>query len=933
MRYFLIPYFLFLISNSVSAQQFGGNPPSQQWKQIHTDTARIIFAPGLDSQAHRISSIVHYLSSQKSVSLGNQMQKINIVLQQQTVVPNGYVQLGPYRSEFFMTPDMNSFSQGTIPWSDQLALHEYRHVQQFNNFNNGLSKLAKTLFGQEGYAVAINASIPDWFYEGDAVYNETVLTQQGRGRLPLFTNAFPSLWQAGKKYSWMKLRNGSFKDYVPNHYYLGYLLVNYGYEKYGPEFWKKVTKDASAYKGLFYPFQSAIKRHAGIPYDQFRKEALDFYKEKKQPGELKDDQFVFPVNRKRVTSYYFPYAAGNDSLLFLEASLHKRPAFYIKDKNGKHRLRTRDISIDEQFSYRNGKIVYAALESDPRWSWRDYSVIRLLDIQTGEQKKLTTKSKYFTPDISADGSKVAAVQVAENGRSELHVINVSDGEVSHKISSTEINLFTDPKFMDDNNLVTAVRLHDGRMALAVAEIESGNTTRITPPSFNVVGYPCVDKGVIYFTANYEGNDDVFALRLDNKKIYRITNGPLGNYYVNAGNGKISWSVFTAEGYQLKQVNENDIQWQEIALATAEKMENRFPVSGSAQHGLSLAAIPQRQFNVSKYRKGTGLFNFHSWRPYYEDPFFTFSLYGENVLNTFRTELYYLYNQDERTSAVGFGGVYGGWFPYINFGSEFTFNRERDLGNSIRTWNQLDSRIGLSTPLTWISGRSIKSFNLSSFYVLRNEFNRGFFKDSVGNTHFSYLQHAIQLSQQVQRATQHFFPRLAYFLSATYRHAIGKVEGYQFNMTSNFYLPGFLNSHNIHLSAFFQQIDTVQQVVFGNRFPYSRGYTSLYFTRLWRVSGNYHLPLVYPDWGFGNILYFQRLRANLFYDLTKVYSRDKSENRDQRSIGAELFLDTKWWNQYPLTFGFRVSRLLDVDLYTGRKATIYEFILPVSILPR
>jgi len=116
--------------------------------------------------------------------------------------------------------------------------------------------------------LAINASIPDWFYEGDAVYNETVLSNQGRGRLPLFMNAFPSLWQSGpqgaapKKYSWMKLRNGSLKDYVPNHYYLGYLLVNYGREKYGADFWAKVTKDASGYKGLFYSFQRDIKRHA-----------------------------------------------------------------------------------------------------------------------------------------------------------------------------------------------------------------------------------------------------------------------------------------------------------------------------------------------------------------------------------------------------------------------------------------------------------------------------------------------------------------------------------------------------------------------------------------------------------------------------------------------------------------------------------------------
>ena len=143
-----------------------------------------------------------------------------------------------------------------------------------SNFRNGLSRLVYYLAGDDGLSLAINAAIPEWFYEGDAVYNETVLTHQGRGRLPLFLNAYPSLWQAGKKYSWMKLRNGSLKDYIPNHYYLGYLLVNYGREKYGADFWTKVTRDASAYKGLFYPFQTAIKTHAGVDYKTFREQAV-----------------------------------------------------------------------------------------------------------------------------------------------------------------------------------------------------------------------------------------------------------------------------------------------------------------------------------------------------------------------------------------------------------------------------------------------------------------------------------------------------------------------------------------------------------------------------------------------------------------------------------------------------------------------------------
>jgi hypothetical protein len=944
MRKLIILTPLLLLSAIASAQIFGGTPPEQKWKQINTDTARIIFAPGLDEKANRIAAIVHYMAQQQPISLGNQLKKINIVLQSQTTVANGYVGLGPFRSEFFMTPEPNGLTQGSIKWEDQLATHEYRHVQQFNNFNNGVSKLMKSLFGEEGYSLAINAAIPDWFFEGDAVYTETVLSNQGRGRLPNFLNTYPSLWMAKKKYSWMKLRNGSLRDYVPSHYNLGYLLVNYGRMKYGDDFWTKVTKDASAYKGLFYPFQTAIKKYAGVSYKTFYTAAFDFYKNLNSDTALAEQQQfiqgteagsknVFKANKLYVTNYRFPYLTEDSSLLYLKSSYRHRPGFYIKDNKGEHLVKVRDISTDEQFSYRNGKIVYAAYENDARWGWRDYSVIKLLDVQTRVERTITAKSKYFTPDISADGKRIAAVQIVENGKSEIHILNTDNGAVLNKIESAEIYLFSDPKFVNDTTLVTAVRLQDGRMALATAAINTGVTKRLIPPSYNVVGYPFVKNDIVYFTASYAGNDDVYAYKMAENKLYKITNGPLGNYFVNARGSKVTWSNFTSEGHQLMQIDEKEIKWNEVPMAQIEKLEEKIIVAKNETVSDILGSkVPPRTFGNSLYKKSTKLFNFHSWRPYYEDPIFTFSVYGQNVLNTLQTELYYIYNQNEKTSGAGFSTTFGGLFPYISVGTEYTFNREEVLNNKLRQWGQLDSRIGLSIALNKTKGKTFRNFSISSFYVLRNEFNKGTFKDSLGSTSFGYLSNAISYGQQVQRAVQHVFPRVGYNLSASYRHAITKYDAQQFNGGVTLYLPGFISNHNIVLTGQWQERDTLGQASFSNRFAYARGYTGRNFSRMWRMSANYHFPLWHVDKGVANILYIQRIRANAFYDFAKVYSRDKTQTRDQRSAGGEIYFDTKWWNQYPLTFGIRVSQLLDRDQFDGFKGTIFEFVLPVSIFP-
>ena len=196
MRVFRLPLFvgLVLLSTAATAQVFGGNPPSLKWRQLNTDTARIIFPMGLDSQAQRVAAIVHQLSQTTLFTIGHTQRKINIVLQNQTTIANGYVELAPFRSEFQLTPEQNSFDLGSLPWEKLLAIHEYRHVQQYNNFRVGLSGFFYYLFGEGGQSFANSLAVPNWFWEGDAVYQETLVSDQGRGRLPYFFNSYRALW-------------------------------------------------------------------------------------------------------------------------------------------------------------------------------------------------------------------------------------------------------------------------------------------------------------------------------------------------------------------------------------------------------------------------------------------------------------------------------------------------------------------------------------------------------------------------------------------------------------------------------------------------------------------------------------------------------------------------------------------------------------------
>jgi hypothetical protein len=914
---------IFWASVPLHAQEFGGFPPSVKWHQINTDTARIIFPSAVDSQAQDIAAIIHKIMTLRPNSLGTAVRKINIILHNNTTLANGYVALGPFRSEYYLIPGSDIFEFGANPWYKELAVHEYRHVLQFSNFNRGLSKFGSLLFGEEGQALFNALVIPDWFWEGDAVHAETSLTTQGRGRTPFFFNGYRSLWREGRDYNWMKLRSGSLKDYVPDHYHLGYLLVNYGYLKYGNDFWKKVTADAAAYRGFIYPFQQAVKRYSGVNYKTFRQQALNYYRS--EVIQQKTDT----VKRATVTNYYFPQYIGEDSLLYLKTSYKTLPAFYIKDQTGEHKLRLMNISTEDWLSYRNGTIAYTAYETDPRWSLIDYSSIYLYNIHSGVQIKITHKAKYYTPDISPSGNKIIAVFVDPATETSLHLMNRS-GNILKTIRPVDHSHFVHPRFIDENNIVVTERLPNATMQMSRINLSTGKKEILIPSTPALLGYPYPYHDTVYFVSSVEGMDNIYALRLPDKKVFRVISGGVtGNYYPSVYKNSLVWSAFTSNGLKIQKQqldnhsnSVNPMLWKEVVLP--------YPVA-DAETTPDVTTDLSRHFPESRYHQGLHLFNFHSWRPDYTDPEFTLSLFSDNMLNTFTNEIYYRYNQDETSHAFGFNSSYGGWFPVINAGVEYIANRTfRDTVRQIGL-NEFEAKIGYNIPLNFTGGRMYRFLNFGSDYVYNQTWLAHGSKDSLRDT-YSYLRHFISWAHYLPMAKQHIYPKFGYTLYGAQRHLLTE-KGFQFIGSTQLFLPSFGN-HSIVITGSWQETDT-SNIVFSNHFASSRGYDDYYFSRMWRISANYHFPIAYPDFGFGNIIYLQRLRGNLFYDFTKVYSNNKKAARELRSTGAEVYFDTKLWNELPVSLGIRASYLLDNGFSSNdKKGNVwFELILPASLIPQ
>ena len=109
------------------------------------------------------------------------------------------------------------------------------------------------------------------------------------------------------------------------------------------------------------------------------------------------------------------------------------------------------------------------------------------------------------------------------------------------------------------------------------------------------------------------------------------------------------------------------------------------------------------YPATKYPLTAHLLNFHSWRPYINDPDYTFSLISDNILNTLETQLFVTYNRNENYKQVGATATFAALYPWLDAGWDYTFDRNAFYGSKKIFWNENEYHAGFSVPLNWTTG--------------------------------------------------------------------------------------------------------------------------------------------------------------------------------------------------------------------------------------
>ncbi|MFH0893916.1 MAG: hypothetical protein V2A54_05725 [Bacteroidota bacterium] len=658
-----------LLSNTVKSQYYdiGNDPASVKWKLISTEHFRIVFPEEFAKETQRLANQMEKMYIPVSKSLDHQPRKTTIIIHNRSIVANAYAIWAPHRLEYYTAAPQSSYGQD---WLEQLSIHELRHMVQMDNLNHGLTKFASYIFGEQVTALVLGFYIPNWFMEGDAVATETALSTTGRGRVPDFEMEVRAQTLDKIRFKYDKATLGSYKDFVPNEYNLGYLMVANTRRIYDSKVFETAARLSGKAPLSIIPFNRGLYKTTGMRkaglYNRTIKDLDSLWKIQDQKTKTTSFECLSPKS-KSYTHYQFPHYINDSTIVCVRSSfndidrllvLKKKndpsvlftPRFYnpvslsvsgiIKNKN----------SEEPCLSVSNQKIVWAEIQYDKRWEQRSYSNIKILDLKSGKAKKLTNKSRLFAPAIRPDAQQIAAIEITEKNKYSIVILNATDGKEVKRFSLPKNEFIVTPDWSEDGKQIVAMYITKEGKGIFVLNTETMEYKVVLPPSVIEKSRPRLRNNFVVFTAAYSGIDNIYALNLNSQEMFQVTSSRYGANDVNISpdGNKIVYSNYTSNGFEIAECPFKPELWKSVHETPDQSIKL---YASLLKDEMPMQAIESLQkdsvYTTKPYRKITHLFTFHSWAPvslnltnYNISPGLT--LLSQNHLGTTMTTLNYSY---------------------------------------------------------------------------------------------------------------------------------------------------------------------------------------------------------------------------------------------------------------------------------------------------
>lgn len=945
---FIIILALFLFKEKSLYSQFfewGQDPSSIRWGKLETDNFRIIFPLDIGDCAKKMSFHLEESYNQNASQLKYKPAKIPVVLHNQNVISNGFVAVAPRRMEIFLNPDPQGYPGERL---HQLAIHEQRHVTQIGKVNQGFTHVLSKFIGEQGsgYGAAL---LPFWFLEGDAVFAETSCSRTGRGRLPEFEKEIKAiLMDTTEKYFHEKAFLGSYKDFVPDYYRYGYQMVSYARNKYGENFWPEAVNYTGRNSWMFFPFSYYLKKETGLTRKQLHNESMNFIKThwnesfKKRHIEKYD---CLDKQHKVYTSYSYPHIVNDSSIIALKSGLNIIPEFIqIQADGSETELFTPGSLNSGRISVHNNKILWDEIRPDVRWSNRNYSVLKEYNFETKKIRTLAGNTRYYSPSYSPGGDTIIAIEFTPEQKTNLIILSASDGRVVNKIQTPEDLFLQSPEWIKGTKLISLIAVNEQGKKIIIFDQEKESWSTIFNAGFFDIQDLKSYGDLILFKGSFNGIDDIYALNYKNNLLYRTTYSSFGAYQpdVSSDGTKLIFSNYTKNG---SRVSKKDMIFHPVSLnELSSKEQPYFNTENLNETDIPSIKIPDN-YNpeIKRYHKISSLFNFHSWLPFYidynnlleEKPKINpgFSLTSQNILSTAYTSVGYEYANKEHFFHTSF--TYKGILPVISISAEYggkplIFNDS--IPSSLKVSTNQHYNFLTYIPFNLSSGKTISGIQpiLKYSYVGNYFYYRSDEKFKKG---MHFLETRLYCYSYLRTALRDLQPKWGAIIDGKITSAPFEKEqiGSVASLRSVLYLPGILKNQGLKLQ-FQIQNQKPEKYLSPNHISFPRGYTDYPALKLIKYSGDYVMPLLYPDLRIGPVIYLKRIYLSAFADY--ISGNDIYEIKNNRRVisdknlfssGAELYFEYHFLRfLFPFIQGIRISYAYE------NKKVIFENIFSIKM---
>jgi hypothetical protein len=946
---------VFIFLTQTLAAQFS---PDTKLKKVDTKHFEIIFPESMQGQVNAVGAQLDKSYEYINRSLGLKGDyKISIILNNKTAYSNGFITLGPEYGMFYtLPPQLDIHTLFYDDWIKLLAVHELRHAAQFHKLDHGFNSVLSFIFGDIGLAAGMGLSAPGWFFEGDAVYMETALTDFGRGRLASFPLLTRAMLLSGEIPDYAQMYLGSDLKKYPNIYEFGYLMNAWLRQQNGSDVYDKILDYSSSWNVLTGPYAFYLGMHnkTGKSLFQNYRELMAFLSDRWKSDlknlTLTDYETVKTQKKEYYTDYDRPQSVlrtvsggvlSDAPIYVYKSGLFHRGAIVKISTDGREKVIAFTGNLTGSISVNNKSIIWSEQEPDIRWS-ESKSVIKYYDLENKAIHKIKTNGRIFAPSLSADDKLVTAMQVDPNGDSWLVIFNKSstDGAMIEKIKAPGQTLWQTPRFGNSSEKIALVESTAEGKSIITYDIGKKQFDKKLRPIKHSISDPFIHQNYILFHGDIKGIDNIFAIDILNGTIKQVTSVMLGAFYPHvSGDGKfVYFSNFSRLGQDVakmpwqpekwKAVNEKDIESPTLFQNTD---SSKGDLKGSIYQNL-----PESHFNVTDYSSFANFLNFHSRTISAQDYLMrgniSVDLISSNKLQTDFVDLFYTYRTIENSHMGGASWTFMGWYPIISLGGSYGNRNGLDTEMNQYSWTEKNGNFSFALPFT-ISrgpftqrifvGTDMAAFTVSDFTSNRVAHNLTDADRYNADWFFSYNFN----SAGNPRLFDNPYFNFGFFIYNTPQIAFFNKSGSSWDESVSVSFPGFFNNNVISIMSSGSQLTYDADPFYSNPGFLSFQETSLYkYSERYNVITGYDLPLFYPDFNIFHVLYMRRISINLFYEYIWIKPLLKNTFLKTNDLGGDLLLKFNIFElKSDITGGVRV-------VYNPQNNTIrLEPVLSLSII--